>query len=156
MKTQTIARPLLGVALLSLSLAPSVFGQDAKPATAPTTVTATPATVPAEARKIEIPDVQSRMTAGKKIVFVDGRGNVAGKIIKGAVHVPFDKVEAWSKDVPKDTLIVAYCACATEGTSLAIVRQLQEFGFTNAYALKGGIHGWEAAKLPTDDAPAGW
>jgi rhodanese-related sulfurtransferase len=156
MKTLDIARPLLGVALLSLTLAPSTFGQDAKPAVAPTAAPATSADVPSEPRKIEIPEVQSRMNAGKPIVFIDGRSSVQGKIIKGAVHVPYDKVEAWAKDIPKDTYIVAYCACATEGTSLAVVRRLQEFGFTNAFALKGGIHSWTAANLPSDDAPAGW
>jgi rhodanese-related sulfurtransferase len=156
MKTLDIARPLLGVALLSVTIAPAAFGQEAKPAVAPTSTTVMTSTVQAEARRIEVPEVQAQLTAGKKIVFVDGRGKASGKIIKGAVHVPYDNVETWAKDVPKDTVVVAYCACSSEQTSLAIVRKLQELGFTNAYALKGGIHAWTAASLPSDEAPVGW
>jgi rhodanese-related sulfurtransferase len=160
MRTLYTARPLLGVALLALSVAAAsgpAFAQNAKPPISPTATPGVTATAEAvEPRRIEIPDVQSRLTAGTKMIFLDGRTHVSGKILKGAIHVPYDKVEAWSKEVPKDTMIVAYCACATEGTSLAIVRQLQALGFTNAYALKGGVQGWVAANLPSEDAPADW
>jgi rhodanese-related sulfurtransferase len=30
------------------------------------------------------------------------------------------------------------------------VLQLQKLGFTNAYALLGGLDAWQAAKLPTE------
>jgi rhodanese-related sulfurtransferase len=33
------------------------------------------------------------------------------------------------------------------------VLQLQELGFTNAWALLGGLNAWREAKLPTDPAP---
>jgi rhodanese-related sulfurtransferase len=32
------------------------------------------------------------------------------------------------------------------------VLQLQQLGFTNAYALLGGLDAWRAAKLPTEPA----
>ena len=32
--------------------------------------------------------------------------------------------------------------------------KLQELGFTNAYALLGGLSAWQAYQLPTEDAPA--
>jgi rhodanese-related sulfurtransferase len=32
------------------------------------------------------------------------------------------------------------------------VLQLQQLGFTNAYALLGGLDAWREAKLPTDPA----
>jgi rhodanese-related sulfurtransferase len=31
------------------------------------------------------------------------------------------------------------------------VLKLQELGFTNAYALLGGLEAWRAAKLPTEE-----
>jgi len=154
MKTLDIARPLLGAAFLSLSLVPAALGQDMKAPVSPTG--AAEATVPAEARRIEISDVQARMGSGQKVLFVDGRGHVSGKIVKDAVHVPYDTVETWAKDVPKNTLIVAYCACSSEQTSLAIVRKLQDLGFTNSFALHGGIQGWILANLPTTEAPMEW
>jgi rhodanese-related sulfurtransferase len=33
------------------------------------------------------------------------------------------------------------------------VLQLQQLGFTNAYALLGGLNAWRDAKLPTEPAP---
>jgi rhodanese-related sulfurtransferase len=33
------------------------------------------------------------------------------------------------------------------------VLQLQKLGFTNAYALLGGLDAWREAKLPTAPAP---
>ena len=32
--------------------------------------------------------------------------------------------------------------------------KLQELGFTNAYALLGGLSAWQVAQLPTEMAPA--
>jgi rhodanese-related sulfurtransferase len=43
-------------------------------------------------------------------------------------------------DVPKDTLIVAYCSVGYR--SSGIVERLQEAGFTNAYNLDGSIFRW--------------
>lgn len=104
----------------------------------------------AEPRVILLDDVKARMAANVKMVVVDVRGAITGEIVKGAAHVPSDKLEAWSKDMAKDTLIVTYCACGSEGSSKAAVRKLQELGFTNAFALKGGIQGWQAAGMPTE------
>jgi rhodanese-related sulfurtransferase len=33
------------------------------------------------------------------------------------------------------------------------VLKLQDLGFTNAYALLGGLNAWTAANLPTQQAP---
>lgn len=104
----------------------------------------------AEPRLILLDDVKTRMAAHEKLIVLDVRGAITGEMAKGALHVPVDKLEAWSKDVPKDALIVAYCACGAEGTSKVAVRRLQELGFTNAFALKGGIQGWQAAGMPTE------
>ena len=56
------------------------------------------------------------MSRGETVLFVDARGTFTGPKIKGAAHVPPAEVETWAKDVKKDALVVAYCACATDGT----------------------------------------
>lgn len=104
----------------------------------------------AEPRVILLDDVKAKMAANTKMIVIDVRGAITGEVVKGSIHVTSDKLEAWSKDVAKDTLIVAYCACGSEGSSKAAVRRLQELGFTNAFALKGGIQGWQAAGMPTE------
>jgi hypothetical protein len=65
---------------------------------------------PAVARRITPDEVQRRRQAGEKPIILDARGAVSDVTIRGAVHVPSDRIEAWAKDRPKDALIVAYCA----------------------------------------------
>jgi CTP:molybdopterin cytidylyltransferase MocA len=65
---------------------------------------------PAVARRITFEDVQRRRDAGEKPIIVDARSSLSDVTIRGAVHVPADRVEAWAKDIRKDALIVAYCA----------------------------------------------
>jgi rhodanese-related sulfurtransferase len=103
-----------------------------------------------EPRLILLDDVKTRLESNTKMIILDVRGAISGEVAKGSLHVPMDKLDAWSKDVAKDALIVAYCACGSEGTSKAAVRRLQELGFTNAFALKGGIQGWQSAGMPTE------
>lgn len=145
------------VAGLMLTSASAAFAQQpaaapmADPHAAHAATAATAAdTATAEPRLILIDDVKARMAAQTKMIVLDVRGVISGEMVKGAQHVPVDKLEAWSKDVAKDALIVAYCACGSEGTSKAAVRKLQELGFTNSFALKGGIQGWQAAGMPTE------
>ena len=64
---------------------------------------------PGVARRITPADLQKRMAAGEKAIVLDTRASVGDTIAKGAVHVPNDQIETWAKDVPKGTLIAAYC-----------------------------------------------
>ena len=151
MKIRTTSLPLVAAGMGIFALASVALAQQPA-ATVATTAPAASASQPspAEPRLITIDEVRERMNKGEKIMFVDARGAVSGPVVKGSVHVPPADVEKWAKDVKKDVLIVAYCACATEGSSKAFVSHVQALGFTNAYALKGGINGWTAVGLPTE------
>ena len=61
------------------------------------------------ARRITPAEVQQRLTAGEKPILLDARTSVGVLVAQGAVLVPPDRLEAWAKDVPKKSLIVAYC-----------------------------------------------
>lgn len=61
------------------------------------------------ARRITPDEVKKRIDAGEKVVFIDTRSSFTGPMVTGAHHVPAGKVADWSKDLAKDTLIVAYC-----------------------------------------------
>jgi len=84
-------------------------------------------------------DLKRRLDAGEKITIIDARSSLGGQIIKGAIHVPMDKLEDWAKDVDKNAIIVTYCTCPHDEAADAEVRKLQEMGFKNAYALSGGL-----------------
>jgi len=64
---------------------------------------------PGVARRITPEEVQKRRQHGEKAIILDTRPSPSDAIIKGAVHVPNDRIESWAKDAPKDALIVTYC-----------------------------------------------
>lgn len=105
------------------------------------------------ARRVSVDDLQEWMDAGLEIRFVDTRSSFTGPKIAGAAHVPELEVLAWSKSLPRDSVIVAYCTCSDEHTSINAVLKLQRAGFIYAYALKGGLSAWLKKSLPTETAP---
>ena len=148
-----ISGRLVLAAMVTLAVIPAARAQQAT--TAPAPASASSAAAPAADQRITLEAVRARLDSKEKVVFVDSRGNVAGApMVKGAAHVPLASAETWAANVPKDSFIVAYCACASEGSSLNLVGKLRAMGFTNAYALKGGIQGWKAAGLPTETGAA--
>jgi hypothetical protein len=64
---------------------------------------------PEVVRRITPQEVQQHQDAGEKPIVLDTRASVGDAIIRGAIHVPAERIEAWAKDAPKGALIVAYC-----------------------------------------------
>ena len=93
--------------------------------------------------QITAKDLKQRLDRGDKITIIDARHEVGGEMLKGALHVPGDKLEDWAKNVDKDSVIVTYCTCPHDEAADAEVQKLQTMGFKNAYALAGGL---DAAK----------
>jgi|WetSurSiteA1Bulk_404760.scaffolds.fasta_scaffold24054_2 hydroxyacylglutathione hydrolase len=73
--------------------------------------------------------------------------HVSDKKIKGAVRQDPDEVQTWAANLPKNKKIVLYCQ--KEGTIVRVARQLNDLGFKQVLALKGGWHEWEKAGYPT-------
>lgn len=94
--------------------------------------------------QITAKDLKDRLDKGEKITIIDARHDLGGQIIKGAIHVPMDKLEDWSKDVDKNAMIVTYCTCPHDEAADAEVGKLREMGFKNSFALSGGL---EAARI---------
>jgi len=65
---------------------------------------------PTVARRMAVDNLHGRMQRGEKVIVVDARTYAKGPILPGAVHVPTGKLQAWTKDLPPDALIVTYCA----------------------------------------------
>lgn len=61
------------------------------------------------ARRITTDEIKTWMDEEKTIRFIDTRSSFTGDKVKGAEQVPDAKLAEWSKDLAKDTLIVAYC-----------------------------------------------
>lgn len=72
--------------------------------------------------------------------------------IAGSIRVLPDLIGDWAVNAPKDRLVVAYCSCPNDATSIRVARQLQSEGF-QAAALKGGYPAW-AAQYPVEPKSA--
>ena len=141
----------LGAVLLATSAAG--FAQQPAQTMKATTDVAKPAFNVNVARRVTAEEIKSEIDAGTKVYVIDNRSSFSGPMAKGASHVPLAKIAEWSKDLPKDAMIVAYCTCGAEQTSTVAVEKLQKMGFTNAWALKGGLSAWQTVGLPTEEKP---
>lgn len=94
--------------------------------------------------QITAAQLKERLDKGEKVTIIDARHDVGGQIVKGAIHVPMDKLEDWAKGVDKDAMIVTYCTCPHDEAADAEVEKLRQMGFKNSFALSGGL---EAARI---------
>lgn len=88
--------------------------------------------------------LKERLDKAEKIIIIDARHDLGGQIIKGAIHVPMDKLEDWGKGIDKTATIVTYCTCPHDEAADAEVEKLRQMGFKNSFALSGGL---EAARI---------
>ena len=94
----------------------------------------------------------SRLLERDGAVALDVRGSVEFEMghIKGAVAMPLGLVATRAQELPKEKLIVPYCACSAEQISARAVQDLKKQGFENTAALVGGMEAWVAAGLPVE------
>ena len=92
-------------------------------------------------------ELKARLDKGEKVIIIDARHDLAGQIIKGAIHVPIEKLDDWTKDADKNAVIVTYCTCPHDEAADAEVLKLLQLGFKKAYALAGGLDAARAAGI---------
>jgi rhodanese-related sulfurtransferase len=92
-------------------------------------------------------DLKARLDRGDQVVIIDARHSLGGQILKGAIHVPSDKLEDWAKTADKNAVIVTYCTCPHDEAADAEVEKLLQMGFKNAYSLTGGMDAARSAGI---------
>ena len=109
--------------------------------------------------RITIQKLKQKMDAKEDIVILDVRSkeSYSGSPvkIKGAIRMLPDEVQERMNDLPKNKLIVAYCACPDEATSGGAAQMLLSSGFKSVKALIGGLDAWEAADYPVEPKDKG-
>lgn len=111
------------------------------------TVIQTKADVP----RVTPAELQALMAKGEAVA-LDVRGTVPFRYghIANAISMPLGTIDKRAMELPQDKLIVTYCACRSEETSLEGALLLaQKHGFERVAVLHGGLQAWIAAKLPT-------
>ncbi|MFL6247212.1 MAG: rhodanese-like domain-containing protein [Thermoanaerobaculia bacterium] len=108
--------------------------------------------VKADVSRVTAAELQALMAKGEAVA-IDVRGSVPYELghIKDAVWLPLGLISQRFGELPQDKLIVAYCTCKAEETSLEAAMLLaQKHGFEHVAVLHGGYAAWVDAKLPTE------
>lgn len=131
----------LGALALTLAGCPASLSQ-VQPAAASPSPSASAA---GEPERLEAAGVKA-LAEPYLLVDVRAASAYAEEHAEGAVNVPLAEIQAGRFEaLPKDEILVLYCTCPTEASSMAAGRVLLAHGYTRLYALKGGLAGWEAA-----------
>jgi rhodanese-related sulfurtransferase len=102
--------------------------------------------VPAK-QQMTAKELKARLDKGEKVIIIDARHDLGGQILKGAIHVPSDKLEEWAKTADKNAVIVTYCTCPHDEAADAEMEKLLQMGFKNAYSLTGGMDAARSAGI---------
>ena len=88
-----------------------------------------------------------RLVADNGVVILDVRNGEIDRKIKGALHMPYNDIEARAGELPRDREIVTQCKMG--GRSAKAQEFLKSVGFSNVKNLKGGILAWIDRVDPT-------
>lgn len=106
----------------------------------------------AEVPRVSVSELHELMQKGEAVA-VDVRGTVPYELghIAGAHWLPLGHVAQRFGELPQDKLIVTYCTCKAEETSLeGALKLANEHGFQRVAVLKGGYPAWKEAGLPIE------
>lgn len=65
--------------------------------------------------------------------------------IPGALSITLEQIDAHAHRLPKDGVLVTYCACPNDVSAVRAALKLHAAGLRHARPLRGGIEGWQAA-----------
>lgn len=108
-------------------------------------------TTKADVPRLTAAELHAKMRGGEAVA-VDVRGSVPYEYghIAGAVWMPLGLISQRAGELPQDKLLVMYCTCKAEETSLEAAMTLSKMGFERVAVLHGGYPAWSEAGLPTE------
>lgn len=97
---------------------------------------------------ISAPELHQQLQGKAKPLVLDVRtpSETAQGVIAGARLIPLDTLAQRARELPKNQPIV--CVCRSGRRSATACKQLAALGFGDVTNLSGGMHAWQAAKLP--------
>ncbi|HYI13452.1 MAG TPA: rhodanese-like domain-containing protein [Thermoanaerobaculia bacterium] len=107
----------------------------------------------ADVQRVTAAELRALIEKGDAVA-VDVRGSVPWRYghIPGAVWLPLGRVDQQFGKLPQDKLIVTYCTCKAEETSLEGAMKLaNEHGFQRVAVLHGGYPAWKDAGFPVEE-----
>jgi rhodanese-related sulfurtransferase len=99
-------------------------------------------------------ELKAKITRNEPVAIIDVRSTGglmdSDNKIKGAVYVKLRRLRSRLafpplKDVPRNRMVVTYCACPNDESSVRAAQVLMEVGFKQVRVLKGGWLVWKKA-----------
>ena len=105
-----------------------------------------------EINYITADELNTKLNNSEDVIILDVRSEDSYAIshIKGAVNIPYDKLEGKTGDLDKTKEIIIYCGNYDCGLSANAVSLLAKSGFKNIFALEGGIESWQEKSYPVE------
>lgn len=105
---------------------------------------------------VSVDDLKREMDRGADFIILDARPKQDYELdhIQGAISMPFFEVEQRYQELPRDTWIVAYCACPRAESEEA-VSVLQEKDFKKVKVLYDGYFEWLGRGYPVEKGTSG-
>lgn len=120
---------------------------------------ATAQTAPPAVEMITAEELKAKLVSNQPVTIIDVRGSqsyaASSTTIKGAFHFKLRRLKsrltyAPLKNVPKDQVIVTYCSCPRDESSISAAQILQASGFKRVRVLQGGWNEWLRANGPVE------
>jgi rhodanese-related sulfurtransferase len=73
--------------------------------------------------------------------------------IKGAINYPWTDHLSLPVTLPRNKMLILYCACNHDEDSIDMVKRLAQFGYLNTKVLEGGWFKWELLNYPQEGKP---
>ena len=109
-------------------------------------------------------ELRETLSKGEPVTLIDLRSadtyaESEGKIA-GAIHIKERRLRARTglpplRDLPRDALVVTYCACPNDEAAVRASQTLSAAGFKRVRALKGGWRAWLDARGQVEAKPRG-
>jgi rhodanese-related sulfurtransferase len=103
-------------------------------------------------QSIKPEELKKLIESKANILVVDNQPKGAYDIehIPGAVNFPWTAQIKVPVNLPRNILLILYCACSHEEDSTDVASQLMEFGYNNIKILEGGWLRWVELGYPIE------
>lgn len=100
--------------------------------------------------RVTVAEAKQAVDSGQAVI-VDVRpaADYANLHIRGAISLPAPETGSRVKELPSDKLLITYCSCPAEQTSISASQMYTNNGYQNTAAMVGGTQAWVAAGYPT-------
>ncbi len=94
------------------------------------------------------PAVLAQMLARKDFAFVNVHIPYEGEIQGTDAHIPFDRIEGRTRELPQDRTASIVLYCRSGSMSATAAETLVRLGYTRVFNLEGGFLAWQQAGYP--------